>query len=89
MSEQCGRCGSPAEGVPKGKGALTTLRLHTKAVTMRRHLRITMFRFAPWTENPADQVRATYSDLPLCQACVRAVFTYATTRPSLAEGGKA
>lgn len=75
----CSRCKNPlSAGIPRHKCWVNKALL--RRTTIQHGLRFQLWRFAPWTENPWEQVRMTYTDLELCSACAADVFLYAQGR---------
>lgn len=75
----CSRCkGDLPAGPPRHECWVNRALL--RRTTARHGLRFQMSRFTPWTENPWDQVRVTYTDLDLCSDCAADVFLYAQGR---------
>ncbi len=75
----CSRCKKPRPtGLLRGKGWVNSVLL--RRTTVRHALRFNMWRITPWTEDPSDQVRHTYTDLELCSSCAADVFLYAQGR---------
>ena len=80
MNEKCTRCGGPAAEAPKGKGYVNKCRIKRLATQVHSVFNFQMWRFTPWTEDPADQIRMTYTEFILCNPCAGDVFTYANTK---------
>ena len=80
MKDQCTRCDGPAVEAPKGKGFVNRCSINRVATRVHSVFNFKMFRFTPWTENPGDQIRMTYTEFTLCNACAGDVFTYANTK---------
>jgi hypothetical protein len=58
-------------------GTRYAIRIRRQLTTVSHRLRFARHRFVWMPENPADQIRTTYTDLTLCDDCCGAVFVFA------------
>ena len=77
MSETCTRCGADVPTEMLVGGTRYAIRIRRQTTTVHHRLRFARHRFVWLPEDPADQVRTTYTDLALCDDCCAAVFLYA------------
>lgn len=75
---QCTRCHSPLPTELPQEGHRYGLRMKTK--TVEHTLRFSIIRFRWMPKDPADLVRTTYTDFPLCDPCASAVMDFAHRR---------
>lgn len=80
MNDKCTRCGEPAAETPKGKGYLNKCMLKRVSTQVHSVFNFKIWRFTPWTENPGDQIRMTYTEFTLCNPCAGDVLAYANTK---------
>jgi hypothetical protein len=78
----CTRCGETIPDVPT-EGWVNKILLRKQGVRYR--LRVNMWRLRWMPENPADQMRLTYTEFDLCPPCVRAVLAYAYGKGVVSE----
>ena len=83
--DECTRCHAPVPREMPTEGTRYQIRMRRRETTVVHRLVFSMHRFRWMTEDPADQIRTSYTDLTLCDPCAVKVFDFAQGKTERSE----